>query len=106
TTDGSVSNFVDDAIHVPEGIITGPDGALWFTNIGFGFESVGRITTDGTVSNCALPGSHPYNIAVGSDGALWFTNNGTTTVGRVTTGCVVSTYAAPANTGPLDIVSG
>ena len=68
----------------------GPDGALWFTN--FGNNSIGRITTDGSVTN--YPDSSittPSAIAVGSDDALWFTNAGRT-IGRVTTAAVFSYF--------------
>ena len=62
-----------------------PDGALWFTNA-FG-PSIGRLTTDGTVSNYTDPSiSNPQGIAVGPDGALWFTNYGNNSIGRITTG--------------------
>jgi hypothetical protein len=45
---GIVTNF-GFGIDGPEGIITGPDGALWFTNSAD--NSIGRITTEGVVSN-------------------------------------------------------
>ena len=38
----------------PDGITAGPDGALWFTNTGN--NSIGRITTAGTVTNYTGPG--------------------------------------------------
>ena len=43
TTDGTSRNYTDASIRQPVGITAGPDGALWFTNIGN--NSIGRITT-------------------------------------------------------------
>ena len=66
------------------GIAAGPDGALWFTNDKN--NSIGRITTSGTVTNDTGTGiSQPQGIAAGPDGALWFTNDGNTSIGRITT---------------------
>ena len=67
----------------PEGIASGPDGALWFTNFGnVGYDltplipgSIGRITTTGIVSNYTDPSiEQPTAITTGPDGALWFLN--------------------------------
>ncbi len=43
TTAGVITNFPNVNIHTPEGIVAGPDGAMWFTN--YGNNSIGRITT-------------------------------------------------------------
>ena len=80
-----------NAIHRPQGITAGPDGALWFTNQSS--NSIGRITTNGTVSSFTDKGiSGPYGITTGPDGALWFTNYGNNTIGRMTTSGVVTDY--------------
>ena len=58
----------------PAGITAGPDGALWFTEIGA--NKIGRITTLGVVTNeftVPTANSDPVFISVGPDGALWFT---------------------------------
>ena len=61
----------------PDGITTGPDGGIWFTNNGpFGY-TIGMITTRGKAAVYAGPGiDAPYGITTGPDGALWFTNYG------------------------------
>ena len=53
----------------PEGIVTGPDGNLWFCEE-FA-DKIGRITPDGTVTEFSLPtaGAHPETIIVGPDGS-------------------------------------
>jgi hypothetical protein len=57
----------------------GPDGALWFTN----GDSIGRVTTDGTVSTFTSPSiSVPRYITATAD-AVWFTNEGNSSLGSV-----------------------
>ncbi len=86
-------------------LIPGPDGALWFTTR----QSVGRVTTSGSVTLYSVPGAMTNlnattadNIVVASDGALWFpgyTGSGPSAglktgsyIGRVTTAGVFKTY--------------
>ena len=74
-TSGTVTSYSGTGINVPQGITTGPDGNLWFTNF-FG-NSIGRITTSGTVTTFTGTGiSYPVSITTGPDGNLWFTNEG------------------------------
>ncbi len=88
-------------------IVSGPDGALWFTGVP---GEVGRISTTGVVTEFAVPeipppaGSSPgtagtlatlTSITAGSDGALWFTGV-PGEVGRITTAGVVTEFAVPA----------
>jgi virginiamycin B lyase len=108
-TEYSIPNtFID----FPIGIAVGSDGALWFTlfnaaqtNGPGGGGAIGRITTNGAVSTFfsgfATNAPHPFDIAAGSDGALWFTEGATdsnfqctATIGRITTGGLVSEYSA------------
>ena len=89
----------------PNSITTGPDGALWFTNLGGGGvdgdgnnffipSSVGRITTAGVLSGYTSPyisdtrttgADFAGIITAGPDGAVWFTNNNNS-IGRIATG--------------------
>ena len=50
---GRSRNYTGAGIDDPIGITAGPDGALWFTNSGN--NSIGRITTTGTVTNYTDP---------------------------------------------------
>ncbi len=92
TTSGTLTNLyigTSTSVVNPAGITTGPDGALWFTNNGNGSgNSIGRITTSGTVTTGTGTGiSGPEGITAGPDGALWFTNNGDgsgNSIGRIT----------------------
>ena len=89
----------------PHSITTGSDGALWFTNTGN--TSIGRITTNGVVSNYTGPGiTGPYGITTGPDGALWFTNIGQHSIGRITTSGVVTDFTGTGIAWPWDITAG
>jgi hypothetical protein len=68
----------------PNGITAGPDGNLWFTDLGG--NGIGRISPAGAVTELAPPSafSRPIAIAVGPDGNLWFTETyAGTPIGRL-----------------------
>lgn len=83
----------------PEYICVGPDQALWFTEFG---NAIGRITTDGKLSQFRIKGSQssfPVAIAAGPDGALWFTEDlsNRAQIGRMTLSGKVSLYDVPVS---------
>jgi virginiamycin B lyase len=91
----------------PQGIAAGPDGALWFTEIGA--NAIGRITTAGSVAAYPLPNadSQPAGITAGPDGALWFVEQYGNRIGRITTAGVITEYAVPtAASYPMGIAAG
>jgi streptogramin lyase len=91
----------------PQGITTGPDGNLWFTENAS--HQIGTITTAGSITEFPVPsGSAPSLITVGPDGNLWFTEPAGNRVGRVTTRGQVTEYGSGITTGagPLGITSG
>ncbi len=57
----------------PSGITAGPDGNLWFTELGA--NSIGRVSLSGVVTEYPVPtaDSEPRESATGPDGNLWFT---------------------------------
>jgi len=84
----------------PAGITAGPDGNLWFTEMGG--NAIGRITPSGAVTVFPLPdhgnlpaGNAPVSIITGPDGNLWFTEGGTTHIGRMTPSGALSEYPIP-----------
>jgi virginiamycin B lyase len=89
------------------GITSGPDGALWFTETNYSsVNEIGRITTGGSISETALPaGTGPERIVSGSDGALWFTEFCAGMIGRITTSDSVTTYS-PGTSYPYALTSG
>jgi virginiamycin B lyase len=72
------------------GLVTGPDGALWFTETDAG--RIGRMTTAGAVTDFAIPtaASSPFAIKAGPDGALWFAESDARKIGRITTGQTIT----------------
>jgi uncharacterized protein (TIGR03437 family) len=93
---------------IPGYIVTGPDGALWFTE-GASAPKIGRITTPGAIAEFPLPnpGGSPVGIAAGPDGALWFAELGTNKIGRITTAGAITEFPVPtAGSGPYGIVAG
>lgn len=78
--DGTVAEFSAgiDPNARPFNITAGPDGALWFSE---GNNHIGRITTDGVVTQFAGPTGHPSgsvpgDLTFGADGNIWFTMSG------------------------------
>ena len=57
----------------PYGIVTGPDGALWFTECQA--SQVGRITAQRVFTAEITTGGCPSAIALGPDGNLSFVKN-------------------------------
>lgn len=99
-----ITNYTASTISGPGGIVSGPDGALWFTNDGN--NSIGRITVGGKVTNYTASSiSDPVGIAVGADGALWFTNSGNNSIGRIATAGKVTNYTAATISAPQNIAS-
>lgn len=112
TTSGTLTEFtVPSSVEVPafpenyrtshpSGIVVGPDGNLWFTEVST--DKIARITTAGTITEFDVPkGTGPYWLAVGVDGNFWFTGQAlfpiVGRVGRMTpTG---STTIFPLGTG-------
>src|SRR5205807_993128 len=73
TTGGTVTTefALPIATNDPENIVTGPDGALYFTETGG--DKIGRITTAGAITEFTLQLSAvPSDITLGADGALFF----------------------------------
>jgi len=60
---------------VPEDIVQGPDGKLWFAENGT--DKIGRVTPGDppVIEEFPLPGgfTDPFNITVGPDNKIWFT---------------------------------
>ncbi len=88
----------------PYEITTGPDGNLWFTEQA---GKIGRITTDGVVTEFLSGLNFPAGIATGSDGNLWFLEGGANKVWRLTTDGAGTSYPIPTSgSGAFLITSG
>jgi virginiamycin B lyase len=89
-----------------QGITLGPDGAMWLP---IGDGSIGRMTTDGSVTDLfPLPiGVRlPAGITAGPDGNLWFTTRLPSAIGRITTSGNITMFAVPLPSLPYAITSG
>ncbi|MGH7484629.1 MAG: virginiamycin B lyase family protein, partial [bacterium] len=90
------------------GITSGPDGNLWFTENNNGAGQIGRCTPKGAITEFPVHGGEPTSITKGPDGNLWFTDNSfNNAIGVITPSGVVKEYTIPtAYSGPSSIVSG
>lgn len=81
TTSGAITEYpLSLEASSPNGIVAGPDGNLWFADLGTG--AMGRITTSGTISEYGLPVGFkgPSQVAVGPDSRIWFTGPGSSRI--------------------------
>jgi hypothetical protein len=108
---GAFSQFPVKPGTAPWGIVSGPDGALWFSESStiLAPDKIGRITTAGVITDFPVitSPSLPQLITAGPDGALWFTETNANKIGRITTAGAVSELAIPtANSQPFGIAAG
>lgn len=94
TPDGKITEFpLANPASDPNGIVAGPDGALWFTDN----DGIGRITPNGQFRIFPISSSfYPAGITAGPDGALWFID--TDKIGRITTSGQITTFSIPTPT--------
>ncbi|MFY9630873.1 MAG: hypothetical protein WAJ94_04605 [Candidatus Cybelea sp.] len=92
----------------PVGITNGPDGAMWFTERGWG--QLGRITTDGTITgqfslqvSADDPARFPQIVTTGPDGNLWTTCGSTRTYVEESHGAP-DEYGSVRQVSPLGVV--
>jgi virginiamycin B lyase len=111
TTGGRIKLFSigGSANDFATGIVSGSDGALWFTQPNPG--EIGRIGLNGKVTEYSkgiTAGSQPYAIASGPDGALWFTERAGGRIGRITTSGKVTEYSngMTPTEEPMDVAAG
>src|SRR5436190_8168745 len=99
---------------LPAGVVDGPDGAVWFTELNsYPFSGqvgrIGRLEPGGALTEYSLPGAgdEPTGITLGPDGNLWFTNFGTDTIGRITPAGAIAEYGGIVSGGaPEDVTTG
>ena len=93
----------------PFGIVTGPDGNLWFAESYSLGNKIGRMTTAGVVNEFTIPtaGCGPLEITNGPDGNLWFAESNCNKIGRITTaGSIMEFGGLTANSQPTGITAG
>jgi virginiamycin B lyase len=89
---------IPTANSLPDGIVTGPDSALWFAEEAAAASKIGRLTTGGTFTEFQLAaGSKPSHVA-SAYGNVWFTSSAANDVGYVTPSGQITTYPASSTT--------
>src|ERR1017187_4158007 len=109
TTAGAITEYSVSTFGGPLWIALGPDGALWFTEANAYPQHIGRVTTDGLLTDDPVPtpSCDVIGITPGPDRALWFAEQTAGNVGRITTAGVVTEYTAPTGlSGPYGITAG
>jgi streptogramin lyase len=114
---GDICGVVDEFTTPTSGsgpllIASGPDGAVWFTEISAG--KIGRIpvtaTNGSSIQEFSVPtaGSNPFGITAGPDGNVWFTELVGNNIGRIpvsaTSGSQITEI--PTRGNPTYIVAG
>ena len=96
-----------------DGIVAGPDGALWFTTPDQPLGNViGRITTSGTITN-EYPAPNALNgipvgegIGVGPNGNIWFAETDAGRIGQITTTGTTIDFPVPtAGSTPIQVAA-
>jgi virginiamycin B lyase len=103
-SDDTTNGFYLDPLASPTLMTRGPDGAVWFTQFQAG--KIGRITTNGVLTEAFVARSLPYGITTGPDGAIWFTERRSNSVARLTTDGHFSRYDLSIFSDPIEIVTG
>ena len=89
----------------PDAIALGPDGNAWVT-LGAA-QKIDKITAGGQKTSypVTLTGGDDWGIASGADGAMWFAV-GNSTIGRITTPGVVTTYQIASGADAESVAQG
>ena len=88
----------------PNRIAVGPDGALWFTELGL--NRIGRITTRGKLTEFPVEGG-PVGITAGRDGALYAVLANSRELARVDlSGRVTGRWGLPGAVLALQVATG
>ncbi len=113
TTGGVLGQHADPSIALPSDLATGPDGNVWYTDIGTGFaidagQGIGRVTPAGVVTEFSdVPEiASPMSSTLGPDGNVWVGNSSATTISRVTPAGVVTAFTDARILAPSDMVTG
>jgi len=103
-SDDTTNGYRLDALASPTLMTRGPDNALWFTQFQAG--KIGRITTNGVLTEAFVARSLPYGITTGPDGAIWFTEKRSNSIARLTVDGQLSRYHLAIFSDPTEIITG
>ncbi len=88
----------------PYAIVAGPDGRMWYSDIGNG--GVGAATKGGSITQYILPNDIYGALTVGSDGNIWGADANTVSIDKILTsnGALFAQYHT--SYGPVGITNG
>ncbi|MEA2502645.1 MAG: virginiamycin lyase [Actinomycetota bacterium] len=98
----------------PAGILPGPDGNMWFTELTQSANAIGKLDPQGSLETAVTsypvptPNVNPWAITLGSDGNMWFTENVVGgNIGRVTPAGAITEFSTHSSGAiPFGITSG
>lgn len=96
-----ITEFAPGLTGQPDGIVSGSDGKLWFSEFD---GKIGTIKTDGTgFVEFTIPSANAstHVITAGPDGNLWFTEDRAGRIGRITTAGTITEFCGLPNSSPL-----
>jgi streptogramin lyase len=105
-----VTEFATSPVSSPVGIITGPDGKIWYT--AGNTDAVVQVdpATGATLQTVSLtfgtPGCNPIGLTIGPDRNLWTACFGLDYLVRVTTAGVATRYLLGAGSAPWALTPG
>lgn len=104
-----VAHPLPTARSLPDTIVTGPDGNLWFTE--YGASKIGMSTPAGVITEYPTPtaNSSPVGIAAGADGNLWFAEWSAKFMAKITPEGVITEYpllASGITADPFAVAAG
>ena len=93
----SAETQIPTAASQPEGITTGANGNLWFTEQAT--NKIGEITPSGTFTEFLIPtaASQPTGITTDASGDVWFTEEATDKIGELTTSGTFHEFTIPTS---------
>jgi sugar lactone lactonase YvrE len=99
TRDGEVSDFV--ALPIPYALVFDDNGTLYSSHLGTtsnsNYDTISKISPDGTISTFAVGFSAPSGMAFGDDGYMYVANRDSGTISKVAPNGTVSEFATGLN---------
>ncbi len=107
TPSGAIHEFTAPAGDVPLQIVAGSDGNIWFYSAGAP-SAIVKMTPGGTFTGYPMPmnGEIADNMVLGPDGDIWFSDMGTTSIGKIAPGGMITEYPLAMGAIPTNITVG
>ncbi len=86
------------------GVTAGPDGNVWFAEVGTRFPSIGKISPEGNVTLFSAPADTEAGLVAGGNGNLWFLDG--PAIGEITPTGLISTFTTDPAGAPGSLTAG